>query len=529
VKAFATLYSELDATNSTLAKVAAVKRYLAQAPPADAAWAVHFLSGGRLKRLVGGAQLRQWLPDVAGYPSWLVEESYAAVGDLAETVSLLSAGNADDAPEASLADWVEERLLPLHEADPDTRRERITGWWRALPPAQVFLLTKLLTGALRVGVSQTLLARAVAELAGVPKAVIQHRLMGHWRPSAEAWDALLDPAGEDEDRSRPYPFFLASPLEREPAGLGDPSEWLAEWKWDGIRAQVVVRGDVFIWTRGEELVTGRYPEVAAAAAKLGERCALDGELLAWRDGVLPFGQLQRRIGRKRVGKKLLADVPVVFMAYDLLEAGGEDVRGKPLHERRAVLDALVADRDPSLRVSPLVPADSWPQLAARREESRARGVEGLMLKARGSVYGAGRERGAWWKWKVAPYTVDAVMIYAQAGHGRRASLFTDYTFAVWQGGELVPLAKAYSGLDDGEIRELDRWIRRNTLERFGPVRSVRAEQVFELAFEGINVSSRHKSGIAVRFPRIQRWRRDKEPAEADRLDALKALLRSAEP
>jgi DNA ligase-1 len=524
MKAFAALYAELDATNSTLAKVAAVRRYLAEAPPADAAWAVHFLSGGRLKRLVGGAQLRQWLPDVAGYPSWLVEESYSAVGDLAETVALLSGPGAGRETEASLAYWVEERLLPLLEADQDTRRERVTGWWRTLPPAEVFLLTKLLTGALRVGVSQTLLARAVAELAGVPKAVIQHRLMGHWRPSADAWTALLDPAGADEDRSRPYPFFLASPLEQEPAGLGDRSGWLAEWKWDGIRAQVVVRGDVFIWTRGEELVSGRYPEVTAAAAGLEGRCVLDGELLAWRDGVLPFNQLQRRIGRKKVGKKLLAEVPVIFMAYDLLEADGEDLRGQPLHVRRAALESRVGDRDPALRVSPLVAADTWADLAARRDESRGRGVEGLMLKARGSDYGAGRQRGAWWKWKVAPYTVDAVMIYAQAGHGRRASLFTDYTFAVWRSGELVPLAKAYSGLDDGEIRELDRWIRRNTVERFGPVRSVRAEQVFELAFEGINPSSRHKSGLAVRFPRIQRWRRDLAAADADRLEDVRRLL-----
>ena len=528
MKDFAALYAELDATNSILAKVAAVQRYLTDAPPPDAAWAVYFLSGGRLKRLVGGAQLRHWLPEAAGYPGWLVDESYAAVGDLAETVSLLTGPGSDDLPDPGLAHWVEERLLPLHEAAPETRRDRITGWWRALPPAQVFVLTKLLTGALRVGVSQTLVARAVAGLAGVPKAVIQHRLMGRWQPTADAWAALLDPAGADEDRSRPYPFFLASPLESEPADLGDRYAWLAEWKWDGIRAQVVVRGEVFIWTRGEELVSGRYPEVAAAAARLDGRYVLDGELLAWRDGVLPFGQLQRRIGRKKAGRKLLADVPVIFMAYDLLEAGGDDLRGKPLHERRAALESLVGNRDPSLRVSPRVAADTWADLAACREESRRRGVEGLMLKAQGSLYGTGRQRGAWWKWKVAPHTVDAVMIYAQAGHGRLASLFTDYTFAVWKDGELVPLAKAYSGLDDGEIRELDRWIRRNTVERFGPVRSVRAEQVFELAFEGINASSRHKSGLAVRFPRIRRWRRDLSAADADRLEDVRRLMAPSE-
>jgi DNA ligase-1 len=524
MRAFSELFAALDSTTSTLAKIAAMKRYLADAPAADAAWAVHFLSGGRLKRLIGAAQLRQWLHESADLPQWLVEESYSAVGDLAETVALLVPSADAPGTEASLAEWVEGRLLPLQDADPEERRARITAWWLKLPPDQVFLLTKLMTGAFRVGVSQTLLARAVAELADVPKAVILHRLMGHWRPSAASWTALLDPAGADEDRSRPYPFFLASPLAGEASELGDPGDWLAEWKWDGIRAQLVVRTEPFVWTRGEELVTRRYPEVAAAAADLEDGCVLDGELLAWRDGVLPFAELQRRIGRKSVGKKLLDEVPVIFMAYDLLERGGRDLRAEPLSVRRAALTELAAAGYPVLRCSPAVDGAGWDELGARRAEARKRGVEGLMLKACGSAYGAGRQRGSWWKWKVEPYTVDAVMIYAQAGHGRRASLFTDYTFAVWKGADLVPLAKAYSGLDNGEIRELDRWIRKNTLERFGPVRSVKAEQVFELAFEGINHSARHKSGIAVRFPRILRWRRDLAPGDADRLEDVRGLL-----
>ncbi len=524
MRAFADLFSELDSTTSTLAKVAAMKRYLGEAPAADAAWAVHFLSGGRLKRLVGAAQLRKWLREVADLPDWLVEESYSAVGDLAETVALLVPATAVTETDLSLAEWVEQRLVPLTDAHPEERRTQVTAWWRELPQAQVFLLTKLMTGAFRVGVSQTLLARAVAELAGVPKAVILHRLMGHWRPSAASWVALLDPTGADEDPSRPYPFFLASPLSGDPSGLGDVGDWVAEWKWDGIRAQLVVRGEPFIWTRGEELVTSRYPEVAGAAADLEDGCVLDGELLAWREGVQPFPELQRRIGRKSVGKKLLAEVPVIFMAYDLLERGGRDLRSEPLSVRRAALEDLVHPGHPVLRCSPLISAADWDELGARRTESRSRRVEGLMLKARDSEYGTGRQRGPWWKWKVEPYTVDAVMIYAQAGHGRRASLFTDYTFAVWQGADLVPLAKAYSGLDNGEIRELDRWIRRNTLERFGPVRSVKAEQVFELAFEGINNSTRHKSGLAVRFPRILRWRKDLGPSDADRLEDVRGLL-----
>lgn len=530
MKRFSALYEALDSTTSTNAKVEAMARYFTGAPPADAAWAAWFLSGRRLKRLVGPAELRRWLAAAAGLPGWLVEESYAAVGDLAETVSLLVAGRgAARGADPGLAGWVEGRLLPLAGLDEPQRQARVTGWWRELPPESAFLVTKLLTGALRVGVSQGLVARAVSEATGVPRPVVLHRMMGDWTPSAASWAALADADTHREDDSRPYPFFLASPLdvpegELPDGALGEPGAWQAEWKWDGIRAQIVRRGDVYLWSRGEELVTARFPEVAAAARDLPEGTALDGELLAWREGVLPFAALQRRLGRKRVPARLLAEVPVVFVAYDLLEEAGDDLRGRPLDERRRRLEALAARHPGAMRISPLVEGDDWRDLAAARDQSRRRRVEGLMLKRRDSAYGVGRKRGAWWKWKVAPWTVDAVMLYAQAGHGRRATLYTDYTFAVKNGEALVPVAKAYSGLDDAEIAELDRWIRRNTLERFGPVRAVRPEQVFELAFEGIAPSSRHKSGIALRFPRILRWRRDLGAADADTLDDLRSLL-----
>jgi DNA ligase-1 len=364
--------------------------------------------------------------------------------------------------------------------------------------------------------------------------VILQRLTGPWQPSPDAWRRLVAADTADEDRSRPYPFFLASPLDHAAdaatvaAQLGEREQWLVEWKWDGIRAQLVRRDSPELWSRGEELVTGRFPEIALAAAFLPAGTVLDGELLAWNDaGVMPFAALQRRLGRKRLPAPLLAEVPVVFLAYDLLEDAGADRRGDALDARRADLERRLEGAPAALRLSPRVQAQDWPALERLRGESRARGVEGFMLKRRDSAYGAGRQRGAWWKWKIAPWTVDAVLVYAQPGHGRRASLYTDYTFAVSRDDELVPVAKAYSGLEDAEITELDRWIRRHTVERFGPVRSVEAAQVFELAFEGIAASSRHKSGLALRFPRIARWRRDLGPRDADRLASLEAVLESA--
>jgi len=527
---FSRLYAALDATTSTNAKVAAMADYFAVAGSADAAWAVYFLSGRRLKRLVGAARLREWLVAAVDLPAWLVEASYADVGDLAETVALLMEGHAEPGEQVpELAVLLRDELLPLARATEPEQRTRVLGWWRRLAFRERFLFTKLLTGALRVGVSQSLLARALSRHSGVPRATLQHRLMGEWQPTASFFEALVDPDTRVEDASKPYPFFLASPLEQPAAKLGEPRQWLAEWKWDGIRGQLIRRqGQVFLWSRGEELVTPRFPEIEAAAGTLPDGVVLDGEILAWRDGVLGFQALQRRLNRKTVSERLAAEVPVTFLAYDLLEQDGEDLRPLPQRERRRRLELLVGDS--ALRLSEAVPFERWAQLADEREQSRARGVEGLMLKRLDAPYGTGRTRGAWWKWKVDPLTIDAVLIYAQAGHGRRASLFTDYTFAVRDGdGALLPIAKAYSGLTDREIVELDRWIRQHTRERFGPVRSVDPEHVFELSFEGIAPSSRHKSGIALRFPRIHRWRRDLSPADADSLDAVEALMERVVP
>lgn len=529
MKSFAALYTSLDETTKTNEKIAAMVAYFQHAPPADAAWAVYFLSGRRPKRLIQAALLRQWAAEIAGIPQWLLVECHSAVGDSAETAALLLPPATDDI-ERPLHRWMSKHILPLRQLDDEQKRARIGRWWAGLDGAERFVLNKLLTGAFRVGVSQRLLTRALAEVSGRDPAVIAHRLMGKWQPDASFYEQLLAEDSGDADASRPYPFYLAYPLEDEPEGLGDVAQWQVEWKWDGIRAQLIRReGQTFIWSRGEELVTDRYPEVAGAAQTLPDGVVLDGELLAWRNGsVLPFVQLQRRIGRKKVGQKLLREVPVVLLCYDLLEYEGEDVRFQAQTWRRQRLEELIAAADdPHLLLSEIVAKDSWAALTQLREESRQRMVEGFMLKRKDAPYGVGRRRGAWWKWKVEPYTVDAVLIYAQRGSGRRASLYTDYTFAVWHEGELVPFAKAYSGLTDDEIRQVDNFVRRNTKERFGPVRSVRPELVFELAFENIQRSKRHKSGVAVRFPRIARWRHDKKPQDADTLDTIKTLLPNA--
>jgi DNA ligase-1 len=529
LQAFSELFEELDATTATGVKVAAMVRYFRTAAPADAAWAAYILSGRRLKRFIGPTLLYRWLIDAAALPEWLIEESVAAVGDMAETIALLmeDTANVAGASDVALAEWIEGRLLPLRAAPVEEQRAAIVHWWRTLPYRECFILNKLLTGELRVGVSALLATRAIAETVDVPRPDIVRRLMGEWQPSQSFWEGLASRDLTSTAASTPYPFFLASPLEGDPGVLGDPANWQIEWKWDGIRAQLIRRGDTsFIWSRGEDLITERFPEVAAAAAFLPDGTVLDGELVAWKGGVVqPFALLQQRIGRKKLTPAILKDIPVRFLAYDLLEEHHSDLRSAPMRERRARLEARLAGAPEVMDLSPLIHAtDSWQDIAVLRAQARARSVEGLMLKALDSGYGTGRERGAWWKWKIDPYTFDAVMLYAHPGHGRRSNLYTDYTFGVWREAELVPIAKAYSGLSNAEIAELDRWIRAHTLEKFGPNRAVEQSQVFELAYEGIAASNRHKSGIALRFPRILRRRADKPAAEADTLAALQRVL-----
>jgi DNA ligase-1 len=527
VKDFSSLYRSLDETTSTNRKIDAMVDYFRCVAGEDAIWAISFLIGRKPRQVVPTRKLMQWAAELAGVPDWLFDASYDVVGDLAETITLLLPGAAG-ASDRRLHDWIEMDLLPLRGLETENQRNRILSAWNQMSEDQRFVWNKLITGGFRVGVSRRLVVRALERCSGIDAAVITHRLMGDWPATVDTYRRILSPDTEDADISRPYPFYLAYPLENDVADLGPRNRWQVEWKWDGIRGQIIRRGrQVFIWSRGEELVTEKYPELRDDAGQLPDGTVIDGEILPWKAGrPLPFSELQRRIGRKKVGKKLLQEVPVGFMAYDLLEFDGNDLRQQTLRQRRQMLAHLFADpAGDRLIVSPTVAAGSWQDLAALRAESRRRGVEGFMVKHLDSPYEVGRRRGNWWKWKIDPLTADAVLIYAQRGHGKRAGLYTDYTFAVWQGDTLVPFAKAYSGLNDEEIRQVDRFIQRNTLERFGPVRSVRPELVFEIAFEGIQPSTRHKSGLAVRFPRIARWRRDKLIKEADSLETLKTLLR----
>jgi DNA ligase 1 len=529
MRRFAALFTSLDETTKTGLKVAALSDYFRDASPDDAAWAIYFLSGRRLKRAVPNRLLRQWSAEAAGLPDWLFQESYDAVGDLAETVSMIVPPG-DDSDDMPLSHWIEKRLFGLSDLDEPDQRAAVSEIWDQTSGSTRFVVMKLITGAFRVGVSAGLVNRGLAMATGIPAEVITHRLMGDWRPSAVFFKRLVDPDDHDTVISRPYPFCLAHPIDTGqcPDDLGDVSEFIAEWKWDGIRGQVIRReGRTFIWSRGEELMENRWPEIESAAERLPSGTVLDGEILAVAAGgeVLAFSELQRRINRKTVGKKLLAEVPVVFQAFDIMEHHGNDVRPLPWAKRRELLESVVGGADhPGLAITQIHSAKTWDDHAETRLRSRQVRSEGLMLKRCDGVYGVGRVRGIWWKWKNRPMTIDAVLVYAQAGHGKRASLYTDYTFAVWDGDDLVPVAKAYSGLNDAEIRQVDAFIRQNTQERFGPVRSVRPEIVMEIAFEGIQESKRHKSGIAVRFPRILRLRSDKRPGDANHLADLKSML-----
>jgi DNA ligase-1 len=527
MRAFAELYTALDETTKTNEKIEALVAYLQTAAPEDAVWAIHFLIGRRLKRLIETRKLVAWAIAEAGIPEWIFADCYSAVGDLAETIALLlpAPGASTDKP---LNYWVRERLLPLRHWNEEEQRESMVWAWLEMDERQRFVWNKLITGEFRVGVSQNLVVRALAAFTGVPGEAIAHRLMGDWQPDPFFYAQLIAKDTDDTDVSRPYPFFLAYPIEGDPAQLGEPADWIVEWKWDGIRSQVIRRNwQTFIWSRGEELVTERFPELQALGGLLPEGTVIDGEILPWKDGLpLPFAQMQRRIGRKVLGPKILADVPVILLAYDLLEWERQDIREWPIEQRRARLAELAATLASTGRIilSEQIVFESWEALTEARLASRERRVEGFMLKRRGSPYRVGRRRGDWWKWKIEPYSIDCVLIYAQNGSGRRASLLTDYTFGVWDNGELVPFAKAYSGLTNEEIAMVDSWVRKNTIEKFGSVRRVKPELVFELAFEGIQKSPRHRSGIAVRFPRMARWRTDKKPEEADSIETIRALL-----
>jgi len=536
MKRFSQLFQQVDATTSTNEKVRALRQYFYDEIPENAVWAIYLFLGKTRKRLITSRILRDVFLQISDIPEWLFEDCYAHVGDSAETIALLlrhSSLESQEKRDRPLHEWMEKVIPQVKTVQSETElRDLVVSWWASLEDTEIFVLNKVLTGAFRVGVSEKLLVKALSAEYNLPESVLAHRLMGDFEPTVNFYRQLIQPDSEELAPSQPYPFFLASPLDEDRFQAEDPTHWQAEWKWDGIRAQIIKRADeIFIWSRGEDLITQQFPELVEGFQSLPNGYVLDGEILCW-DGHRPmnFNALQKRLGRKSVTKKLLAENPVHFIAYDLLEHHHQDIRGKPLLERRSLLAELLAPFPASLTtVSTPLSFASFADLQELRERSRQQGAEGLVIKAKDSPYLVGRKRGYWWKYKVNPMSLDAVLIYAQAGTGKRANLFTDYTFALWHQGELVSFAKAYSGLDNDEINELDKWIRRHTIEKFGPVRSVEPVQVFEIGFEGITESKRHKSGISVRFPRILRWRKDKPAEEADTLQATFELLKTTEP
>jgi DNA ligase-1 len=533
---FARLVWQLGNSTKTNEKLQLLSSYFATAPDADKVWTIAIFSGRRPKRIVNTRQLQDWAVQLAGIPTWLFEECYHTVGDLAETIALVLPSVPENISyEHTSLTTVVETFVSLANEDEVAKRAFIEAQWLHMPASVCFVFNKLITGGFRIGISQKMMVNALAKATSLEASLIAHLISGNWNPANTSFSSLLSRQASAADPSKPYPFYLAYQLDVPLEQLGQTHEWQAEWKWDGIRGQLIVRsGQLFVWSRGEELLTDKFPEYHPLAQLLPHGTALDGEIVGLHTNTqananvlkpAPFAHLQTRIGRKTITKKQLKEAPVGFIAYDLLEYDGQDWRSRPLWQRRAQLEQIINQLNQlHITCSPLVPFAQWPDLTVVRSQSRTYGSEGLMLKRKESAYLAGRKVGNWWKWKIDPLVIDAVLIYAQKGHGRRSNLYTDYTFAVRDGDRLVTFTKAYSGLTDAEFAEVDTFVKRNSLERFGPVRTVKPELVFEIAFEGIAASSRHKSGISLRFPRINRWRKDKKADEINTLDDLKQLL-----
>lgn len=525
---FARFIHDLEISNKTNDKIDAIVHYLDVAPEEDKIWLVALFTGKRPKRGINTKLLREWAIEISGIPDWLFAESYHSVGDLGETISLILPKPTHRITK-NISTWINELSAISKESD-EAKKEYVLNAWSGLNVQERLIFNKLIGGGFRVGVSHKLLVNAIAKHSGIEANKIMHSLMGKWVPADTNYAELINGLDVDTNISQPYPFCLAYPLEQEVESIGEPQEWQAEWKWDGIRGQIIKRKDeLFIWSRGEELITSQFPELEKLVAVLPDGCVIDGEILAVeKSQVLSFNSLQKRLNRKNVSKKQQEETPIGFYCYDLLEYDYEDWREKPLGERRAQLEKLISalPENETVYLSQVISFESWKELAKTREGSREMNSEGLMLKKISSPYSTGRKRGDWWKWKIEPFSIDAVMIYAQKGAGRRSNFYTDYTFAVKDGDKLLSIAKAYSGLTDKEIREVDNFVKRNAIEKFGPVRTVKPELVFEIAFEGIAESGRHKAGIALRFPRIKRWRKDKKADEINTIDDLRNLLNS---
>lgn len=525
MKQFSELISAIEITNKTNAKIAALVNFFAVADDKDKLWMIALFTGKRPSRPVKSSLMKQWCAEITELPEWLFLESYSTVGDLGETLALLLPPPTHHI-EKSLNDWMQE-LIKLKPKTEEEKKEYVLNAWSGLEAQERLIFNKLIGGSFRIGVSKKTLVNALAKLTNIDANQLMLSIIGNWDINSITFDELLSGSHINYDNSKPYPFCLAYALEKELDELGDVNDWQAEYKWDGIRGQIVKRNnELYIWSRGEELVTKQFPELTEVFKMWQHDFVIDGEILAIKDSsVLLFNDLQKRLNRKNISKKLLEDVPVGFYAYDILEFENKDIRAESLAERRKKLELIFQQNTAeNIKLSEIVKIDEWSKLHAIREDSRSVNSEGLMLKHKHSPYHTGRKKGDWWKWKVDPLTIDAVMIYAQKGSGRRSSKYTDYTFAVKKDDGLVTVAKAYSGLTDAEITEISRWVNKNAIEKFGPVRTVKPELVFEIAFEGIALSNRHKSGVALRFPRIKRWRQDKKVDEIDTIESVKDLI-----
>jgi len=527
MKAFAKLISNLEQTSKEAFKVTALAQYFSNATDEDKLWTLALFTGTRPKRVVDIKALKEFAEQVYTEGEWLFEASHQIVGDMAETIAYFLP-KAKRNGNHTLSEWI-SMIRTIFNAERIDQRDAITKAWDTLRPEERFIFNKLITGGFRIDVSLKLLSKALAIVTGKDENLLAHKLNSDWHPDEVSFETLIFTENPEAEKSKPYPFHLAHTLESTVAELGDISNWQVERKWDGIRVQVIVRGNkISIWSRKGDILSSKVPELKPLAESMEDGTVLDGELICFKNGkILPINNLRTRFGRRNNSKKQFEESPCVFMAYDILEFKGEDIRNKDLAERRKKLEKVILqyyDEHKIILLSDIINNDNWESINSEREKSREHQVTGLVLKNKKSIYGSSRVEGDWWKWPVDPLFIDAILLYAQAGEGGSSKMYREYSFALWHGEDLVTFAKAKSGLEDKELKELTSFVKKNTKEKFGPVRSVAAVQIFRLAFDSITASKRHKSGILLKNPRLIEWLRDKNIEDGNNLDDLKKML-----
>ena len=537
---FATLFKELDETAQADLKIEALINYFKKVPPEDLAWTVSLLLGRKIKQVISVKRLRKWSVELTQIPDWLLAECLNNVGDLAETISLILPfeGNSENIP---LHVWIEQCIFPLKDQQEEIQKEKIVSFWHQLNSVERFLFNKLVTGSFHVDIPPKLIIKALSSFCSLNEKYISQRLIGNWVPTAGFFNFLCTSNVSDTMANIPYPFNPVVQLDLKVEDLGNINQWLFEWKWNGIRSQIIKRENkVFIWSHDEDLLNDSFPELYELGSILPDGTVIEGIIIPIRDNILlPSAELKKRIAKRYPVKKILSDIPVSFVAFDLLEFDKEDIRNKSLNQRRNLLKEILNDiTDKRIILSGVVECNSWKDLKIARSEAGKKSVDGLMLKRLYSPYSIGSETIVsamqsgilttnWYKWKNDPLTINAILLYARLEQGSTSPLFKEYTFALWHDGKLIPFAKTSSGLTDEEIIQVDSFIRKNTLGKFGPVRTVKPELVFKLEFDGIQKSSRNKSGIVVLSPHITRWHHYKKIEEAGSLNSLTILLNNS--